>query len=211
MDKESIEAKRRKKTPQENPLKAIRDNKRLREEKALLEEENNTDSLTGVLNRRGFERYLDQVLEKFRANKEHNEEHVLAVLAFDIDHFKSINDTFGHPTGDRVLRQCAELLKSHIRETDVVARVGGEEFAFVMETTKGKSYERAEDIRKSIEESLILPDGNAVTVSIGIAETMGHGIKERLLERADQALYRAKKGGRNRTEVAGDLPQRIAA
>lgn len=205
MERESIEARRRAKLPTKNPLKTERENKRLKEEKAVLEEENSTDPLTGVLNRRGFERYLDQVLGKFRAHKEHNEERVLSVLAFDIDYFKSINDTFGHPVGDLVLKRFAEILKGHVRETDVVARVGGEEFAFVMETTKGKSYERAEDIRKSIEDSLILPDGRKVTVSIGIAETMGHGVKERLLERADQALYRAKQGGRNRTEVAGDL------
>lgn len=172
-----------------------------------------TDSLTGVLNRRAFEEYLDQMFEQFRANKEHNKEKVLAVFALDIDHFKSINDTFGHPTGDAVLKEFATLLQEYVRDTDRVGRVGGEEFAIVIETTKGRSYDRAEEIRKRIEDSMVLPDGRKVTVSIGIASTMGHlKDRDRLLTLADVALYEAKQGGRNQTREAGNLSiDRVAA
>ena len=155
------------------------------------------DSLTGVYNRRSFDGRIDD--EVARA---HRYGRPLALLLFDIDHFKRCNDTFGHRAGDYVLREVAQLVLSRARKIDFVARYGGEEFAVIMTEFEDDGPSRfAEDIRASIQatrfefEGAVIP----VTISIGLVvwgprfETAGQ-----LIEGADQCLYQAKTSGRNR-------------
>jgi diguanylate cyclase (GGDEF)-like protein len=172
----------------------------------LLEQENITDPLTGIFNRRYLERRLT---EEIAMSRRYNLP--LSVLMVDIDHFKSINDTCGHLEGDLVLHRLAKLAAHTVRETDVVARYGGEEILVIAPNTMINTAETlAERLRVEIlVASLLSPDVQTdpprnVTVSIGVAcfnqET--HGIRD-LINRADEALYRAKGGGRNRVAVNG--------
>lgn len=159
------------------------------------------DQLTGCFNRRYFETRMDEELslaKRFR-NK-------MCLIMLDIDHFKNVNDTYGHQAGDTVLTEVAETAKSCLRGADYLCRYGGEEFAIVMpETTTVEAYEVAERMRKLIEEHAFY-GGNTlinVTISLGIAEYPEHGLmKEKLIEKADEALYAAKNSGRNNTKTA---------
>lgn len=161
-----------------------------------------TDALTGIANRR----YLMDLgyLEVARA-KRHGRP--LSVLLLDIDHFKVVNDTWGHPTGDNVIRKLAKVLENAARKSDLAARLGGEEFAMVLsETDLPNACAFGERLRTVIEalETEIAKGGGVLrfTVSIGAASlTTEDSSFETMLSRADQALYRAKKGGRNRVEV----------
>lgn len=155
------------------------------------------DELTGLHNRRYLMARLNEEFERARRKGT-----ALGLLMMDIDHFKIVNDTFGHPAGDEVLRSIAQTLASMLREYDVGGRYGGEEFAVVLaETTPADMVKMAERIREKIEQ---LDDhGNAtgihVTISIGVAVLKDDDTTETLLQRADAALYRAKEEGRNRT------------
>jgi two-component system cell cycle response regulator len=161
------------------------------------------DPLTGMHNRR----YLDQRLrEEFAYAARHSAPLTLTVV--DIDHFKRVNDTWGHPAGDAVLRHVAAVLQRVLRKEDVAARFGGEEFAALTRTT-GREGARAfaERIRKRIEDSACSVDRNLilVTVSVGSATVEPPAVYENaaaLMAAADQALYRAKANGRNRCEEA---------
>jgi diguanylate cyclase (GGDEF)-like protein len=129
-----------------------------------------------------------------------------AVLLMDLDHFKSVNDRFGHAVGDRVLQVFAETAKSSIRSTDLIGRLGGEEFAAVLcNAGRDKAMELAERIRSRFALVAVDVDGRpvAATASIGlaIADASGGDVRE-LLGQADQALYCAKERGRNRVELA---------
>lgn len=166
-----------------------------------------TDALTGLLRRNAFEKRMDGLIGRFARGRQGDVglERV-SFLIIDIDHFKSVNDAFGHPQGDKVLQQVAEVLKRHVpRQSDMVGRWGGEEFVIGFENPDGVALNKAEEIRKDVESSVTLPDGKRVTVSVGIAETTGLRSVEQLYKRADEALYEAKEGGRNRTVVAGLL------
>lgn len=158
------------------------------------------DPLTNVANRRRF----DDELEKQIAISHHDETPLCLMMA-DIDHFKTINDKFGHRTGDAVLRQFAELLGGMIRSTDLVARYGGEEFAIVLPRAPlGNAYEIAERIRKTVESRVWdNPDKIelSLTSSFGIADIRDGETATDLINRADQMLYEAKKRGRNRTMI----------
>ena len=127
----------------------------------------------------------------------------IAVLMLDIDHFKEFNDRYGHPAGDEALRMFAHLVGSSVREGDIAARYGGEEFAICLPgLTASAAKDVAERIRERTE-STIIPLGpgltGRITVSIGIAAAPGDGVQRvMLLKAADEALYRAKLGGRNR-------------
>lgn len=161
-----------------------------------------TDPLTGVLNRRGLESNLKEVLA---AHKDSNS--ALCLLLFDIDHFKQINDNFGHLFGDKVIRAIANTLTSKVRGQDYVARLGGDEFVVVLvNTDTSGACSVAEHIRCTIEECKIYPHGThkpigGVTISIGVA-TYGHTDNlVGLLERADKALFDSKNQGRNRASV----------
>lgn len=156
-----------------------------------------TDGLTGVFNHRYFQEKLTDEIE--RALR-YGEKFVLMLL--DIDHFKKVNDTYGHPVGDLVLKSVSKILKSTTRKVDIVARYGGEEFAIIMvQTDKQGAIKFAERLRKAIEESEVITQGGKlkVTVSIGLSSFPDDAKdKSLLIERADKALYKAKKGGRNR-------------
>lgn len=160
------------------------------------------DALTGVANRRWLDAFLDD-----KVRQSHAEASPLCVVMADIDHFKKINDTFGHQTGDAVIRQFADLLSHNVRSTDLVARYGGEEFALVFpRTASGNAFQLAEDIRRKLQETEIKDAVTgkgigSVTASFGIAEIHEDETSVNLVRRADRKLYESKRKGRNRTEV----------
>lgn len=180
-------------------LGTVRDVKRI----AVLESENITDPLMEIFNRRHLERRLE---EEFDRAKRYG--FPLAVLMLDIDHFKRVNDTHGHPAGDRVLKEIGLILKENVRHVDVPARYGGEEAAILLpHTGETEAMLVAERIRRRIEIHRFPLEGSPVpgetircTVSIGIAMmTAECADAGQLLRMADKALYQAKQGGRNRT------------
>ena len=151
-----------------------------------------TDGLTGIANRRAFEQRLS--LEWQRAVRYG---HPLSVLMLDIDHFKRLNDDFGHDTGDAVLQQIARLLLEAARETDLICRYGGEEFIVIMmETSHADALQVAERMRQHI--AAYAWSKRQVTTSIGVASLHANQPMPALLKAADQALYQAKAAGRNR-------------
>ncbi len=168
-----------------------------------LEERATSDSLTGLLNQRTFRQRLSIVLARLDKRYE------CAVIMLDIDHFKRVNDTYGHQAGDEVLRKIANIIQKTIRKADMAGRYGGEEFAlYLHQADREKAGQAAERLRLIIEQTKFEFAGKevGVTASLGIACYPGDGRETRdLLERADVALYRSKQGGRNRTTVYGDL------
>ena len=166
-----------------------------------------TDALTGVNNRRYFDQRIEE--EASRALRNHSS---LSCLMIDIDYFKQVNDEHGHPFGDSVLRSVAELIRAQLRQIDVIARFGGEEFAVVLGAAGvNKAVEVAERIRKVVSETPFeSPSGKTadITLSIGIATLQaqaGSAADEyvtRLVKTADEALYQAKLGGRNQVRCA---------
>lgn len=156
------------------------------------------DYLTGVLSRRAFTDRAKQVLHQTA-----REDSDAALIAFDIDHFKTINDGFGHAMGDSVLRAIAAHARSVARASHHIGRIGGEEFAIVLPNVAvSDAHEMAERLRREFE-AMGFPHGQQVTSSFGVAMGRGHDDFDRWLESADEALYQAKRSGRNRTVVAG--------
>ncbi len=160
------------------------------------------DPLTGIFNRRGFEGVARQTFDD-QASLEKG----VCVLMVDIDHFKKVNDTYGHLFGDKIIRVIAETLKSKIRGQDSVARLGGEEFALLLtETNVAGARTVAENVRQSIERGKVRrldtqEQISGITISIGIAAyVIGKSFVD-LLGQADKALYLSKQQGRNRTTV----------
>ncbi|MDR3580236.1 MAG: GGDEF domain-containing protein [Oryzomonas sp.] len=152
-----------------------------------------TDPLTGVGNRRMLIKRLEE--EVVRAQRY---QRPLTVAFFDIDHFKNINDTYGHSSGDMVLSRVAESLKSGLRDCDLLGRFGGEEFVVLLpETTMDKASKVAERMRADIEHMRLPQITRSITASVGLAELQDNESGEDLLERSDRALYRAKADGRN--------------
>nr|WP_224747068.1 GGDEF domain-containing protein [Pelovirga terrestris] len=162
-----------------------------------------TDGLTGIANRRAFERALEVMHQRALRR-----ESAFSLIICDIDLFKKINDTCGHPFGDQVIRQVAAEMKAVVRSGDLAARIGGEEFAVLLEDTDSKgAAEVAERLRDRVEKKQLRHQGVLwpVTISIGVAAFPGDtGDTEKLINYADQALYRAKESGRNRTVVWSD-------
>jgi len=160
-----------------------------------------TDKLTGVANRQTFDFLFNQA---FKSNQRRKT--ALAVLIIDIDHFKNINDTYGHPAGDQVLQGLAKGISDILRGDDVLFRWGGEEFLILSSDCDEKQAARlAERVRTQIE-SLAVYRGEAtiqVTVSVGAAQLQSGENADSLISRADKALYQAKEKGRNRVELAG--------
>jgi two-component system cell cycle response regulator len=162
-----------------------------------------TDQLTGLHNRRYMGRHLDTLI----ANAEKSGRPI-AFLILDIDHFKSVNDSYGHDIGDEVLREFAGRISANVRGIDLACRYGGEEFVVVMpETDMDLASTVAERLRRSVEATPFAisraPHKLQVTISIGIASSQSGGdTPDALLHRADQALYRAKREGRNRVIAA---------
>jgi diguanylate cyclase (GGDEF)-like protein len=168
-----------------------------------------TDYLTGLKTRGYFEQQLD--LEFKRAERRRQK---FALLMIDIDHFKNLNDTFGHHTGDQVLRDVASILMKDMREVDTVARYGGEEFVMILpETTETGATYVAQRLRRAVEQAKFFAGSpqaiQHLTISIGIAVfDMDAQFKRDLIEFADAALYAAKNGGRNRLVCYSELARR---
>jgi len=163
--------------------------------------ENVTDSLTSIYNRRYLEQRLSEEVDRAARYQA-----PLSVMMLDIDHFKSINDTWGHQAGDKILSEFRELIKSSVRVSDIVARYGGEEFLILAPSTDAEAaYNLAERIRENTEKHNFEINGSdlekrsvCVTVSAGVAQLAAHGITgDQLVKFADEALYRAKHSGRN--------------
>jgi len=182
-------------------LSLILANLRLRE---TLKNQSIRDPQTGLFNRRYMEDSLDRELSRAeRAGKP------LVVAMADLDHFKTLNDRFGHSAGDAVLREWSDLLKSKFRGSDIVCRYGGEEFVIILpEITLESAHQRLEQLRVELQRIAVRQDGQSVTsvtVSIGMALYPVHGrTNHTLLQAADQALYRAKELGRNCVVIASD-------
>jgi two-component system cell cycle response regulator len=159
-----------------------------------------TDGLTGVANHRRFQERLNDEFER-----QAREAGRFTLIMIDVDHFKKINDRFGHPAGDRVLSQIAAVLVKTVRKIDVVARYGGEEFAVILLNSGPKeSFQLAERIRKAVEGLSLMINGEPlkITISLGMAVYPDDAPdRQTLIERADRALYTAKNGGRNQTCV----------
>ena len=154
------------------------------------QEEASVDPLTGVANRRAFDRVLRVSMEG------RGRRFVLAVL--DVDDFKCINDTFGHTSGDEVLKMVAETLKGAVRGDDVVARIGGDEFALVAQgLTLAQADRRMRSMMAMLNEANVGMNGAHVTVSCGIAEFSAGDTAQSLMSRADEAVYEAKRTGKH--------------
>ncbi|MCW8091849.1 sensor domain-containing diguanylate cyclase [Alteromonas sp. ASW11-130] len=162
------------------------------------------DGLTGLYNRRYWQERFDM---KFKLAKRRDKP--VTAMMLDIDHFKKVNDTYGHQAGDRVIQALANVIKCSVRETDLAGRYGGEEFAIVLTDTDAKNaHTVAERIRSAAEATTVAHDGNNIsfTVSLGLSEYGDHCQSAmEWLELADQALYDAKVSGRNQI-IAKNLP-----
>lgn len=163
-----------------------------------------TDGLTGLFNHRHFQERLTQEFKRLERFSES-----ISLLLIDIDHFKKINDTYGHPVGDSVLKDVADKIRKTIRNIDIPARYGGEEFAVVLLGTDTKgAMNMAERLRKTVMDTTFSADNKTfhVTISIGIS-TYPDGIKrkEELIEKADKALYHAKRSGRNQSVLWSEM------
>ena len=161
------------------------------------------DPLTGMFNRRGFAEATSRVIER-----EAIAGRPVTVLIFDIDHFKSINDRFGHPAGDEILKLFATVVVNTLRISDLSGRIGGEEFAALLPCSLEEGVIAAERVREAFADSGIVVEEGPVdtTVSIGVAGGPAGTELEVLLAAADTALYQAKRSGRNRVEAAEELP-----
>jgi diguanylate cyclase (GGDEF)-like protein len=161
------------------------------------------DPLTGMFNRRGFAEATSRVIER-----EAHSGRPVTVMIFDIDHFKSINDRFGHPAGDEILKLFSAVVVNTLRISDLSGRIGGEEFAALLPCSLEEAVVAAERVREAFEASGIVDETGPVdtTVSIGVAGGPAGTELEVLLAAADTALYQAKRSGRNRVKVAEELP-----
>ncbi len=193
---------------------AEKDEKALRERLVLLEQESSDlrvrmleahhmaliDTVTGLPNRLAYEERIEQELARWKRFG-----NPLTMLIWDVDDFKSINDRFGHQAGDKALRVIAQSLKERLRETDFIARFGGEEFVCLLCGTQGvEALQVAEEMRRSVEDNGFHSHGKPVrvTISCGVATFQTGENLDKVFSRADKALYKAKSGGKNRCELA---------
>lgn len=182
---------------------AVRDLVELEHEKCDLFELATIDPLTKALNRRAFTRFSERELSRFKRDNGQ-----LATLMLDIDHFKSVNDEYGHATGDQVLSKMVSIAASVLRQEDLIGRLGGEEFAIVLvDSDATAAVKVAERIRQAIKQVKFPSDTGPfnVSVSIGVSEPFYSDTSiDSSLERADMALYNAKRNGRDRVELMMD-------
>jgi diguanylate cyclase (GGDEF)-like protein len=153
------------------------------------------DPLTGCYNRREF---INQLKRNIAGAIRHKTN--LSLFMFDLDHFKNINDTYGHPAGDKVLKEIASIVQKNMRTDDIFARYGGEEFiAILPETDKIKAMELADRLRNKIEKKIITYKANTIkiTASFGVAQMEKYADMEKIIQDADTMLYKAKLNGRN--------------
>lgn len=167
-----------------------------------LEKLSRTDGLTQLNNRA----YWEQCLEReFQRNQRYQVNSSLVM--FDIDHFKSVNDTYGHQAGDEVIRQVAKVLRDSLRRTDIAGRYGGEEFGVILSDTSAESaFNYCERLRKNIEALCVVHEDKEIkfTVSLGVSQASSEQTSRKVwLEEADQALYSCKENGRNQTQIFG--------
>lgn len=170
----------------------------LKGKNALLERLSVTDELTGLYNRRYFQLHL-----KMQATLAKRHNYSIGCLLIDVDHFKNINDTYGHDVGDRVLKGIAQTMASKMREGEVLARFGGEEFTICLNMVdKGGALVAAERMRKAVEDANLGDSSAAIktTISIGVAVYPDTNLKnsDEVIKAADEALYQAKRSGRNK-------------
>lgn len=156
------------------------------------------DSLTSLFNRRYFDIHIKQMVDRVKSSDK-----VMSVLMLDVDHFKGVNDTYGHQAGDAVLKMLSVVLQDQFRVTDLIARYGGEEFVILLgNVEREEALQIAERVRSAVEnKDFIVPGSSASlgqTVSIGVAELEAEDDVEKLIARADKALYKAKNSGRNK-------------
>jgi diguanylate cyclase (GGDEF)-like protein len=163
-----------------------------------------TDGLTGLVNRRQFNHQLQSEIARAKRHAL-----PLSLALFDIDDFKKLNDTYGHPIGDRVLKDLGKLVTQNIRECDISARYGGEEFALILpETRQMEAYELLERLRALVERTVFcLPDNPlTISISVGVAQMdFNQATAVSLVEKSDAALYEAKRKGKNQV-VFGTIP-----
>ncbi|MEA2100354.1 MAG: diguanylate cyclase, partial [Campylobacterota bacterium] len=184
-------------TMRDNDVQLREVNKLLEARATKYEALSSIDSLTGIFNRSKFE--LELRIEIDRVHR--YDSGTFSLIFFDIDHFKSINDNFGHLEGDNALKEIAKLIKSHIRSTDTLARWGGEEFVVIMPQTSLKQIQTvAEIFRKVISETTFNLIGK-ITCSFGVSEFKKDDNAQSVILRADKAMYMAKENGRDRVEV----------
>lgn len=165
----------------------------------ILHSMSSTDELTGLMNRRELNLRAPELI-----NQAKRYAHTIALLMIDIDHFKIINDTYGHLEGDRVLKELGQRLQTFGRQTDLIARFGGEEFIMLLpDTGVDDANIFAERLHKLICD--IKVDKSPITISIGITMSQGNQNLHELTKRADIALYQAKDNGRNRTELYQEI------
>lgn len=168
------------------------------------------DELTGLKNRRSFFDAIDSVIAGSRRRGK-----PVAVALLDVDHFKDVNDTFGHSVGDVVLREIARRIEDTLRQEQIVGRIGGEEFVVLLpDTTPSQALVAIERVRKAIGDRVIdVPGAEAVQVTVcGGISALADGMPVTLaLQQADKAMYRAKRLGRNRVEVFGEVEDVLAA
>lgn len=169
---------------------------------STLQYENITDHLIGIYNRR----YLDRRIAE-EISRAHRYTLPLSMMLLDIDHFKAVNDNYGHQMGDQVLKRLGELLLNRVRDTDIIARYGGEEIAILLpQTAASCALDLAERLRQAVETSIMVPadeDNNTeaitITVSLGVTGLDRQVSDSQIfIQRADEALYQAKSDGRNR-------------
>lgn len=154
-----------------------------------------TDGLTGLFNRRAFDQAIDELFDDWIKQQQ-----AFTLVLIDIDHFKPINDTFGHPAGDAVLQQIAGRLQADLTEAICVARYGGEEFAVLSTLLADQAAKVIDALREAISRLVITHEEHdiSITLSGGVAQVRGDDDIGKLIRRADEALYSAKLGGRNR-------------
>ena len=166
----------------------------------------NTDGLTGLWNRRYLEEILDRECQRAKRYG-----HDLTILMLDLDHFKHVNDTYGHRGGDEVLRESARRVKTVLRQTDFVGRYGGEEIVVVLtDTNRENALTVAEKIRRTIADTPVVYEGQQIPVTTSIGASSMASANESvhdILERADAALYHSKRDGRNRVTVIDGPPE----
>jgi diguanylate cyclase len=177
----------------------------LQENLETVRNESLTDPLTGLANRKYFDQMLERAVSETRAKEE-----PLSLLLTDIDHFKQFNDTYGHLTGDQVLRLVAQAVKQNVKGLDIAARYGGEEFAVILPNTPlRQSLTVADHIRRAVVTKELIKRSTGehlgrVTISIGVATLHSGEGMQALIERADACLYAAKRNGRNRVVCETD-------
>jgi len=178
----------------------------LRKELEGIKQTAKTDMLTKLLNRHGFDEAMAEILKSTQATGT-----PFCVVMVDIDHFKRVNDTFGHLIGDNVLKMLSKLLKEYIKGKDIAARFGGEEFILVLPETPLKgAFVLAEQIRLSLKKMIWKTKDTGktigpITISLGIAQYKGGEPLDDTIKRADDALYQAKNSGRNQTVTENEM------